>query len=61
MLFYRCVANRVNLDEDALPRTREYTETLIEEALPGDLWEDFGIVAQLVVHSACSSWSHSYY
>ncbi|KAG1844111.1 hypothetical protein C8R48DRAFT_750903 [Suillus tomentosus] len=48
MLFYRCVANCVNLDEDVLPRTREYTETLVEEALPGDLWEDFGIVAQLV-------------
>ncbi|KAG2083637.1 hypothetical protein BD769DRAFT_1633119 [Suillus cothurnatus] len=48
ILFYMCVANRDNLDEDALPRTREYTEALIEEALSDDLWDDFGIVAQLV-------------
>ncbi|KAG1814095.1 hypothetical protein EV424DRAFT_1564563, partial [Suillus variegatus] len=44
----KCVANREDLDEDALPRSREYTEALVEEAPSGDLWEDFGIVAQLV-------------
>ncbi|KAG1819162.1 uncharacterized protein BJ212DRAFT_1446262 [Suillus subaureus] len=41
ILFYMCVANHNNLDEDALP-------SLIEEALLDDLWDDFGIVTQLV-------------
>ncbi|KAG2751920.1 hypothetical protein P692DRAFT_201838648 [Suillus brevipes Sb2] len=45
----KCVANREDLDEDALPHSREFTEALVEEADSGDLWEDFGIVAQLVV------------
>ncbi|KAG2091332.1 uncharacterized protein F5147DRAFT_823151 [Suillus discolor] len=44
----KCVANCEDLDEDALPRSRKYTEALIEEAPSGDLWEDFGIVTQLV-------------
>ncbi|KAG1849689.1 hypothetical protein DFJ58DRAFT_716906 [Suillus subalutaceus] len=44
----KCVANREDLDEDALPCSREFTEALVEEADSGDLWEDFGIVAQLV-------------
>ncbi|KAG2104001.1 uncharacterized protein F5147DRAFT_746603 [Suillus discolor] len=44
----KCVANREDLDEDVLPRSREYTEALVEEAPSGDLWEDFGIVVQLV-------------
>ncbi|KAG1864575.1 hypothetical protein C8R48DRAFT_747864 [Suillus tomentosus] len=37
----KCVANREDLDEDVLP-------ALVEEAPSGDLWEDFGIVTQLV-------------
>ncbi|KAG1722022.1 hypothetical protein EDD22DRAFT_790503 [Suillus occidentalis] len=44
----KCVANREDLDEDALPRSHKFTEALVEEADSGDLWEDFGIVAQLV-------------
>ncbi|KAG2031370.1 hypothetical protein BDR03DRAFT_986436 [Suillus americanus] len=47
---YRCVANCDNLDEDALHRSHDHTEALIKEApnLDGDLWDDFGIVEELV-------------
>ncbi|KAG1736223.1 hypothetical protein EDB19DRAFT_1896127 [Suillus lakei] len=45
-----CVANHDNLNEHTLCRLRDHTEALIEEApnLDGDLWDDFGIVKQLV-------------
>ncbi|KAF9236391.1 hypothetical protein BU15DRAFT_89145 [Melanogaster broomeanus] len=44
----KCLANRENLDEDALHRCRHYMEALVEEATLGELWDDFGIVGDLV-------------
>ncbi|KAF9237764.1 hypothetical protein BU15DRAFT_88600 [Melanogaster broomeanus] len=44
----KCLANRENLDEDALHRCRDYTEALVEEGTLGELWDDFGIVGDLV-------------
>lgn len=38
-----------DLDQDALCRCRSYTEALIEEGTSGDLWDNFGIVSELVV------------
>jgi len=43
------MAPRDNLDDDALCRCRDYIEALIEEGTLGDLWNDFGIVGDLVV------------
>ncbi|KAG1807351.1 uncharacterized protein BJ212DRAFT_1449365 [Suillus subaureus] len=47
----KCMANHNNLDKDVLCHLCDHTEALIEEALnlDGDLWDDFGIVEQLVV------------
>ncbi|KAF9236563.1 hypothetical protein BU15DRAFT_63917 [Melanogaster broomeanus] len=45
----KCLANRENLDEDALHRCRDYTEALVEKGTLGELWDDFGIVGDLVV------------
>ncbi|KAF9231476.1 hypothetical protein BU15DRAFT_90902 [Melanogaster broomeanus] len=44
----KCLANRENLDEDALHCCRDYMEALVEEATLGELWDDFGIVGDLV-------------
>ncbi|KAG1893112.1 uncharacterized protein F5891DRAFT_963491 [Suillus fuscotomentosus] len=44
----KCMASREDLDEDALRRCREYTEALVQEGSLGDLWDDFGIVGELV-------------
>jgi len=43
------MAYRDSLDEDALQRCREYVEALVEEGSSGDLWDDFGIIADIVV------------
>ncbi|KIJ19523.1 hypothetical protein PAXINDRAFT_8012 [Paxillus involutus ATCC 200175] len=37
-----------NLDQHALHCCRDYTEALIEEGFLGELWDDFGIVGDLV-------------
>ncbi|KAG1888937.1 uncharacterized protein F5891DRAFT_1131963 [Suillus fuscotomentosus] len=44
----KCMASREDLDEDVLRRCREYTEALVQEGSLGDLWDDFGIVGELV-------------
>ncbi|KAG1727079.1 uncharacterized protein EDB91DRAFT_1239580 [Suillus paluster] len=46
----KCVANHDNLQEGTLCHLHDHTEALIEEALnlDSDLWDDFGIVEQLV-------------
>ncbi|KAG2098388.1 uncharacterized protein F5147DRAFT_754784 [Suillus discolor] len=44
----KCMASREDLDEDVLRRCHEYTEALIQEGSLGDLWDDFGIVGELV-------------
>ncbi|KAG1906308.1 uncharacterized protein F5891DRAFT_1182556 [Suillus fuscotomentosus] len=44
----KCMASREDLDEDVLHHCREYTEALVQEGSLGDLWDDFGIVGELV-------------
>ncbi|KAG2036220.1 hypothetical protein BDR03DRAFT_934555 [Suillus americanus] len=44
----RCLGSRNNLDEPASGRCHEHTEALIEEAALGDLWDDYGIVGDLI-------------
>ena len=46
----------MNLDEGGLLRSRDHTDILIEELDLGDLWNEFGIVANIVVSVNCSSW-----
>jgi len=46
----RCCAPRRNLDTpDALHRSRDYTEALVEVGTLGELWDEFGIVGDLIV------------
>ncbi|KIJ67663.1 hypothetical protein HYDPIDRAFT_25142 [Hydnomerulius pinastri MD-312] len=45
---YRCLATRNNLDADTHTRCREFTEALFEESTLAILWEEYGIVGDLV-------------
>ncbi|KAH7904803.1 hypothetical protein BJ138DRAFT_1138452 [Hygrophoropsis aurantiaca] len=45
---FLCLAPRTNLDEDALCRCQEHTEALLEESTLGDLWDQYGIVGDLI-------------
>ncbi|KIJ10952.1 hypothetical protein PAXINDRAFT_16109 [Paxillus involutus ATCC 200175] len=44
----KCLSHKDNLDQHALHRCRDYTEALIEEGFLGELWDNFGIVGDLV-------------
>ncbi|KAG1850415.1 hypothetical protein F4604DRAFT_1883666 [Suillus subluteus] len=44
----RCLGPHTNLDEPASERCHEHTEALVEEATLGDLWDEYGIVGDLV-------------
>ncbi|KAG1768058.1 hypothetical protein EV702DRAFT_1253519 [Suillus placidus] len=44
----KCMAPRANLDQDALCRCRDYVEALIREGPLGDIWNEAGIVPELV-------------
>ncbi|KAG2363851.1 hypothetical protein BDR07DRAFT_1483228 [Suillus spraguei] len=44
----RCLGLRNNLDEPASGCCHKHTEALIEEATLGDLWDEYGIVGDLV-------------
>jgi len=45
----KCLANRENLDEDALRRHHEHTELIIKELDSRTLWEVYGIDRDIVV------------
>ncbi|KAH0838763.1 hypothetical protein J3R83DRAFT_7138 [Lanmaoa asiatica] len=45
----RCLGHRTNLDEGGLLRSRDHTDILVEELDVDDLWNEFGIVADIVV------------
>ncbi|KAG1847595.1 hypothetical protein F4604DRAFT_1884000 [Suillus subluteus] len=45
---FRCLGPCTNLDEPASEHCREHTEALVEEATLGDLWDEYGIVGNLV-------------
>lgn len=52
----RCLGHRLNLDEGGLLRSRDHTDILIEELDVDDLWNEFGVVDDIVVsvYSCCS-------
>ncbi|KAG0699688.1 hypothetical protein DFH29DRAFT_983453 [Suillus ampliporus] len=44
----RCLAHHHDLDHEALVHCREYTDALVEEGTLGELWDDYGIVGDLI-------------
>lgn len=50
-LLSRCLGDRRDLDNDALYRTCEHTDLLIQLFTHTNLWGTYGIVSQLVVCS----------
>ena len=48
---YRCQGHRTDLDGDLskFPRTRNFTEEVVEHHTVGELWDDFGIVSDVIV------------
>ncbi|KAH7928302.1 hypothetical protein BV22DRAFT_1103185 [Leucogyrophana mollusca] len=44
----RCLSRREELDEDSMCRCEEHTEALLEESTLGILWDEYGIVGDLV-------------
>lgn len=50
----RCTADADELDERKPPRTLEYAEALIHAFDAQDLWDDFGMVIDLVVRTFAS-------
>jgi len=48
-IYARCQALRGNLDEDALDRSQAFTEALFEEGTLDLMWDEYGIVGDLVV------------
>jgi hypothetical protein len=45
----RCTARPDNLDGPSMLRRREHTDTLVEMFELGVLWDDYGIVGDIVV------------
>jgi hypothetical protein len=48
---YRCQGHRTDLDGhlSKFPRTRDFTEEVVEHYSVGELWDDFGIVSDVIV------------
>ena len=48
---YRCQGHKADLDGDLskLPRTRNFTEEVVEHCTVSELWDDFGIVSDVIV------------
>lgn len=48
---YRCQGHRTDLDGDLskFPRTRSFTEEVVEHFTVSELWDDFGIVSDVIV------------
>ncbi|KAG2106172.1 uncharacterized protein F5147DRAFT_746322 [Suillus discolor] len=44
----RCMSHCKNLDSKSLCRNRDHTEALIDEVTSSDLWDEYGIIADLV-------------
>ena len=55
----RCQGHRTDLDGDLsqLPRTQNFTEEAIEHYTVSELWDDFGIVLDIIV-SICFFTTH---
>jgi len=48
---YRCQGHRTDLDGDLskFPRTCDFTEEVVEHYTVSELWDDFGIVSDVIV------------
>ena len=47
---FRCTARAKNLDNiNALPRSREHSNALVETLELGELWDQYGLVGDVVV------------
>ncbi|KAG2126953.1 hypothetical protein DEU56DRAFT_872848 [Suillus clintonianus] len=44
----RCMSHRKNLDSESLCRNRDHTKALVEEVTSTDLWDEYGIINDLV-------------
>ncbi|KAG1902160.1 uncharacterized protein F5891DRAFT_1127780 [Suillus fuscotomentosus] len=44
----RCLASHLNLDDDALDCCRKYVDALVEEGTLLEIWDDYGIVGDIV-------------
>lgn len=48
--FSSCLANKANLDDpDAELRSREDTEAFVSEYELGELWDDYGLIGDVIV------------
>ncbi|KAG1726637.1 uncharacterized protein EDB91DRAFT_1239630 [Suillus paluster] len=50
----RCMSHRKSLDSKSLCRNRDHTEALIEEVTSTDLWDEYGIINDLIISHASS-------
>jgi hypothetical protein len=48
--FSRCTAKRTDLDGGGGRRSREHTELLVNEFELGTLWDEYGLVGDIIVH-----------
>jgi hypothetical protein len=48
------MSHRKNLDSESLCRNRDHTEALVEEVSSTDLWDEYGIINDLVVSHGSS-------
>lgn len=46
---HRCQASKASLDEDAINRTQAFNEALLEEMSFDIMWEEYGVIGDLVV------------
>jgi hypothetical protein len=53
VLHYRCTARYNNLDGGGGRRSREHTELLVSELELGVLWDEYGLVGDVVVRLIC--------
>lgn len=50
-LYYRCTARKDDLDGGGGHRSREHTELLVSEFELGTLWDEYGLVGDIIVCS----------
>jgi hypothetical protein len=49
LLYFRCTARSKDLDGDGFRRSQEWTELLVDSFPRGVIWDDYGIVADVIV------------
>jgi len=59
LIFCRCTSPPHDFDGDYVQRSREHTELLVKELELGVLWDEYGLVGDLVVRNFCFSKNYS--